>query len=349
MDCKLSVIVPTYNRAYCIKNCLEAILRCTERQMEVIVVDDGSTDNTEAVVQEVMRADNRVSLISQENNGVSKARNTGLSEARGEYLLFSDSDDWIEGENIAKLISYADMHKADIAVFGRINHYPDGRIRELLQPRKTISVGEDISAAAGMTILKNTEYGWSCCNKLYRREIAIAYDLRFIDYDSVSSEDRLFNLGYFANSSKIAFFNECAFHNIIHDGSLSKGCYFKRLVERNVQNFPTEERTQLLRFYYLSFLNNVAVIASGRNGESIGNAVKQMRETISGMDHLLKKKGLSLGKRNARLLPELSKKIRLLDWMIIERKWHSMTAAMLICLLRLLKVFESVLTNVWKI
>lgn len=348
MNYRLSVIIPTYNRAYCIENCLEAILRCTEQQMEVIVVNDGSTDDTETIVQEVMKADKRVSLISQENKGVSAARNAGLHKAQGEYLMFSDSDDWIEGENIAKLLDYADNQKADITVFGRINHYTDGKIRELLHTQRTISVCDDIGAAAGKTILKNTEYGWSCCNKLYRREIVVSQNLCFIDYSTVNSEDRLFNLGYFASAKTISFFDDCSFHNIVHDDSLSKAHYFERLVERNVnsfmwvcrylQNLPTAIRAQLLRYYYISFLNNVAVLSAGRNHESMMKAIRQVKETVAGMEGILRAQSLSLGKRNVQLLPSLGRKNRLLDCLMITMRWHSVAAAMLYIYVKFMRV-----------
>lgn len=348
MNCRLSVIIPTYNRAYCIKDCVEAILRCTEKQMEVIVVNDGSIDDTEMIVRDLMKDDERLTLISQENKGVSAARNAGLDKAQGEYLIFSDSDDWIEGENIANLLDYADSQKADIVVFGRINHYADGKILKLLHTKKTISVLDDIGAAAGQTILKNTEYGWSCCNKLYRREIVVSQNLRFIDYSTVNSEDRLFNLGVFAGAKKISFYDSCAFHNIVHDDSLSKARHFERLVERNVNSFtwvcqyirslPDEICTQLLRYYYVSFLNNVAVLSAGRNCKSLMNVIRQIKETAAEMENVLKEQSLSLGKRNAHLLPELSGKNLLLDWMLIKLKWRSLTALMMYLYVKMVKV-----------
>lgn len=316
--------------------------------MEVIVVDDGSTDETETIVRDLMKEDERLTLISQGNKGVSAARNAGLDKAQGEYLIFSDSDDWIEGENIAGLLDYADGQDADIVVFGRINHYVDGRVLKLLHNRETISVQDNIGAAAEKTILKNTEYGWSCCNKLYRREIIVSHNLHFIDYSTVNSEDRLFNLGVFAGTKKISFYDSCSFHNIVHDDSLSKVQYFENLVERNVRSFawvcqcirqlPDEIRAQLLRYYYISFLNNVAVLAAGRNGEPLMSVISQINETATGMENILKEQALSLGKGNVQLIPNLSRKNRLLDCLIIKLKWRSVAAAMLYLYVKIAKV-----------
>lgn len=348
MECRLSVIIPTYNRAYCIKDCLDAILKCAEKQMEVIVVNDGSTDDTEAVVQSIMRDDKRVRVISQKNKGVSAARNAGLRNAQGEYLLFSDSDDWIEGENITKLLDYADNQKADITVFGRINHYTDGKTKRFQYVNRTICVTDDIGAAASETILTNTEYGWSCCNKLYRRELVTSQNLCFIDYSSVNSEDRLFNLGAFVSAKVISFFDGCSFHNIVHDNSLSKVKFFDNLVERNVasyewvcrylQSLPNDVRVQLLRYYYVSFLNNIMVLAARRNREPMVKAIKQMKETIAGMESVLKTWSFSLEKGNADLLSGFSKKNRLLDYLLITRKWHSATMSMLYMYVKVMNV-----------
>jgi len=199
-----------------------------------------------------------------------------------------------------------------------------------------------------MTILNNTEYGWSCCNKLYRRELSVLQNLCFEDYNTVNSEDRLFNLGYFVHARKVSFFDGCSFHNIVHDDSLSKKHFFGRVVERNINSFelvcrylkslPADIRTQLLRFYYVSFLNNVAVLSSGRNCESMKNTIQKIKETATGMNRILKKHSMSLGKRNARLLLIPGKKNSLLDYLMITLKWHSAIAAMLHIYVKVTKI-----------
>ena len=93
----ISIIIPTYNRAYCLSECLSSIISQTYKDWELIVVDDGSTDNTEEIIQPFMQEG--IIYIKQQNQGVSSARNTGLSRARGQYIAFCDSDDrWIKNK-----------------------------------------------------------------------------------------------------------------------------------------------------------------------------------------------------------------------------------------------------------
>ena len=92
---KISIVIPTYNSEKYIARCLDSVLAQEERDFEAIVVNDGSKDKTAVLVEEYVKKDKRIILINQENGGVSKARNTGLDRAQGEYIFFVDSDDWI--------------------------------------------------------------------------------------------------------------------------------------------------------------------------------------------------------------------------------------------------------------
>ena len=100
----LSVIVPVYNGEKYIKDCLESIINQTYRDLQIIVVNDGSIDNTEAIVGEIANKDSRVQLINKENGGVSSARNLGLEYAKNEFLTFVDSDDTLDTDMYENLM-----------------------------------------------------------------------------------------------------------------------------------------------------------------------------------------------------------------------------------------------------
>lgn len=91
----VSIIVPVYNNEKYIERCLNSILNQTYTNIQIIVINDGSTDNSYKICKKYAEQDNRIFLISQKNSGVSSARNTGLKEAKGEVLSFIDSDDWV--------------------------------------------------------------------------------------------------------------------------------------------------------------------------------------------------------------------------------------------------------------
>lgn len=110
----VSVIVPVYNVEKYLKKCLDSILKQTYSNIEVILVDDGSTDGSGRICDECVKKDKRFRVVHQKNGGVAVARNTGLSKAKGEYIAFIDSDDWVKKEYIERLMQEAQEKNADV-------------------------------------------------------------------------------------------------------------------------------------------------------------------------------------------------------------------------------------------
>ena len=113
---KLSVIIPVYNVEKYLKECLDSITRQTVKDIEIICVDDGSTDNSPDILKEYQKKDSRIKIITKENGGQASARNLGIKEAQGEYIAFIDSDDFIEEEMLEKLYTKANDDNLDIAM-----------------------------------------------------------------------------------------------------------------------------------------------------------------------------------------------------------------------------------------
>ena len=113
----ISVIIPTYNRAHLIKRSAQSVLNQTYKNLELIIVDDGSTDNTKEVIDSLN--DERIVYVKQENHGVSSARNTGINVANGKYIAFQDSDDIWHSDKLEKQINTLKQNNADI-VFCKI-------------------------------------------------------------------------------------------------------------------------------------------------------------------------------------------------------------------------------------
>lgn len=116
---KISLIVPVYNVSNYLRKCLESIINQTYKNIEIIIINDGSIDNSYDICLEYKEKDKRIKLINQENMGLSEARNTGLKYATGDYIWFIDSDDYIELNSIELLITY--LKKYDIVVFNYSN------------------------------------------------------------------------------------------------------------------------------------------------------------------------------------------------------------------------------------
>lgn len=130
---KLSVIVPVYNTGKYLERCLSSILNQTERSLEVIVINDGSTDNSLAIIQELMANDPRIVLIdsSEASGNPGTPRNRGIAQARGKYLGFVDSDDWIEADYYRNLLAAADSGDLDMVFAAGYRNFLDGNFRDV--------------------------------------------------------------------------------------------------------------------------------------------------------------------------------------------------------------------------
>ncbi len=180
---KLSVIIPVYNVAEYLPKCLESILNQPFKDLEIICVNDGSTDNSLDVLKEYQAKDNRIKIIDKGNEGSGVARNTGIENALGEYLYFVDSDDWLEDNCLEKIINKADDLKTDILIFGGCSCYKtdngykkqNGGYSANKLPKKYLNKifsSEDIKK----DIFRFPSTAWV---KLYRREFFIKNNIKF--------------------------------------------------------------------------------------------------------------------------------------------------------------------------
>lgn len=131
----ISVIVPVYNVAPYLGQCIDSLIRQTYKRLEIILIDDGSTDNSRAICDEYALLDERISVIYQENSGQSVARNQGLALARGEYISFVDSDDWVEADLYEDMVHYLQRQAVDVLKFRPIKKAKHQRDRQKGKPR----------------------------------------------------------------------------------------------------------------------------------------------------------------------------------------------------------------------
>ena len=109
----ISIIIPMYNSEKTLNRCIESVLKQTYSNIEVVLINDGSTDNSRNICEEFAKKDNRIVLVNKENEGVGKARNTGLEVSNGKYISFVDSDDYIESNMIENLYNILISHNVD--------------------------------------------------------------------------------------------------------------------------------------------------------------------------------------------------------------------------------------------
>lgn len=209
----ISVVVPVYNTAKYLTDCLQSIAEQTYRDLEVLCVNDGSTDDSLQILRDFAAEDQRFRVIDQPNAGVSAARNAGLRAASGEYLAFVDGDDMLEADLYETLINLARKYNADIAHCGYRKISLDGAVKDV---SGTECLLEQNGEEALGSLLRGEHFVGSPCNKLYRR--AVLKDVRF-DENLKINEDVLFNVQSFMNAGRTVFYDVPKYHYFERNGS----------------------------------------------------------------------------------------------------------------------------------
>lgn len=214
---KISVVVPAYNTAQWLPRCLDSILAQTYENLEVIVVDDGSVDDTPRVLREYAHRDSRIVPIIQKNGGETAARLRGVAEATGEWIGFVDSDDEIEPEMYERLLGNALKYNADISNCGHQMVYADGE-RVYYYNTGLLKEQEHFTALRDLLEEKIMEPG--VCNKLYKRRLFEGVEKQ-MDYSIKNNCDLLLNYYLFTKSQKAVLEDVCPYHYRILQTSVS--------------------------------------------------------------------------------------------------------------------------------
>ena len=213
---KITVVVPTYNNAPWLVRSLDSLLAQTYPNLEIIVVNDGSTDDTKAVLDAYTAQHPSVKVIHKENGGVTSARLRGVAEASGEWIGFMDGDDIIEPQMYARLMENACAYDADISHCGHQVHFLDGRI-EYVHKTDEIRLQE---RKKGLQDLLENEVEGSLCLKLYRRALFAGLEA-WMDLSVKNNEDLLMNYYLFSRAKKSVFEGVCPYHYMLRKGSAS--------------------------------------------------------------------------------------------------------------------------------
>lgn len=223
---KVSVVVPIYNVEQYLNKCIESIVDQTYEDLEIILVDDGSTDSSPSICDEWKEKDKRVVVIHKENGGLSSARNAGLEVATGDYIMFEDSDDWLELDIVEKCVARIENDKSDLVIFGY------KKVDEKSKDLGDFTFGndtftkEEMSSQLHKRILEMSfGYAW---NKLYRLSIIKESEL-VSDGSIIDREDLCFNLQLFNYLKKISFLDCVGYYYLQRETSLLHNSDLKRL------------------------------------------------------------------------------------------------------------------------
>jgi glycosyltransferase involved in cell wall biosynthesis len=269
-----SIIIPVYKVEQYLRRCIESVLNQTYVDFEMILVDDGSPDNCGVICEEYALLDNRIRVIHQNNKGLSEARNSGLKIAKGEYILFADSDDYVDIDWIQSFLPFV-SNKHDNFVFGG---FISQRNEEEVFVYDSIEANQ-YSVDEFVRLHIESKAGFAC-NTLYYRDVIIDNNLKFSR--DVVVEDLPFNLEYLKYMNYLNFTGESHYHYVQYSHETLSKKYFpdgyRKWQEKfsaliNFINEKAESQEYLKRevatYYLYHFLNSLNNTFDSRNNKNL--------------------------------------------------------------------------------
>ena len=257
MSKKVSIIIPCYNIESYIEKCLKSIIDQTEKNIEIICVNDGSKDNTLAILQKYEQVDNRIRIINKKNGGVASARNVGIKEANGEYIMFVDGDDYIDENMVEQLYVNAKKNNIDIIKCNRYDVYPKSKKiikrRPLWEENKIIEK-DSFNEKIYMDFFKRAKLGvvWMT---LIRNEIIKENDICFNEKMCVD-EDVVFSFQVFLKAKRFMYLKDSYYYYVRHGEGLSaRGVKLEKRIESRKE--------------HIKFLKNVIKLCKIQNEEEV--------------------------------------------------------------------------------
>lgn len=226
----LSVIVPVFNVEEYLDECLTSILRCDIQNMEIIIIDDGSTDKSNQIIKGYALLDKRINVVEKENSGPSSARNEGLKRAKGAYILFVDSDDILFPDSLPLILNNSENHQADVIICDYFEFDSSGKKFRYDQAYVPEHILRDHD-----TVLKKLFYleiNFAVWNKIYKRSFLIEKNLKF--RDGIWFEDFEFVFNVFYNSKLILKENTVLIGYRQRKGSIMKSVSPKILDKKKI-------------------------------------------------------------------------------------------------------------------
>lgn len=212
--CKISFIVTVYNLEAYIEKCIKSLMRQTMKDIEIIVIDDGSKDESKEIIDRLAKEDSRIKNIYQENSGVSRARINGFNNSTGEYIIFIDGDDWVSAELAQEAYCVGSKNDYDIVCFDYYNVKYDNKIQE-----EHNNINKDVSEYEYLELILEQKINHELWNKLIKREF-----INKTNYCGINNigmgEDLAINVEFGVNKPKVRFIQGCYYYYYQRQGSV---------------------------------------------------------------------------------------------------------------------------------
>jgi glycosyltransferase involved in cell wall biosynthesis len=296
MKPKISIIVPIYNVENYIPRCFESLLGQTLENIEIIAINDGSTDSSGKILSAYVARDSRVKVIEKNNGGVSSARNEGLKQVTGEYIGFVDPDDWVDPDMYENMYLSAIQENSDIVMCTYIREFGShSKLKNFNLPEKIVYKNNELKSKVVRRLvgplneeLTNPEMldAWGTVwSKLYRSNLVLDNNLSFIDLSVIgTNEDSLFNMEAFFYANSFVFINKPYYH-YWRENNLSVTTNYKpNLVNQFINQYEKIERfinkNELGENFYAALNNRICVntLGLGLNTISKNNKTSSIRK-----------------------------------------------------------------------
>lgn len=253
----ISIIIPVYNTQNYLLKCIDSVRQQSYKNLELIFINDGSTDNSSAILAKAAKSDSRIKVIEQENSGLSAARNRGIREASGDYIMFLDSDDWLDEETCAIALEKMKQHDADVVFWSYIREYREKSLKTPLFSDKEIiwksnnirSLFRRMVGLTGKELAEpqKTDSLITAWWKLYKK--SALKDINFVDTKIIGTEDALFNVQVFSRIQSAVYIPEFFSHyrkynesSLTHQYKKNLAKQWKELYRRILQVLRTQKR-----------------------------------------------------------------------------------------------------------
>ncbi len=220
----VSVIIPIYNASKYLEGTIECIINQSYQNLEIILINDGSTDSSLDICNAYKEKDSRIVVIDKDNSGQSDSRNVGIAACHGTYIYFADSDDEMDPQLIRTCVEGIEGKNTDLYIFNYYKTYIKSNKRRDIEERAfakgLYDLGDDKKRFKFYTnILLNYGCGFEVWNRLYKAEIIKSNNIRFPKYKPVIAEDLCFNLFYMMYAQNVEVTNNRLYHYLIRDDS----------------------------------------------------------------------------------------------------------------------------------
>lgn len=291
---RLSVVVPAYKAEAYLETCLNSILNQTMKDLELIVVDDGSPDKTGEIADAVAGRDARVRVIHKKNEGAIQARKCGIEAAGGSWIAFADADDWLEPDMYAELLRIGEEKNADIVCAAYFEDGADGgSVPRLFEGDLVQSFTVEQAVRAMHTLTGITPFMW---NKIHRRYL---FEGLHHPQGNLVGEDYFLEMEMLQKAERIFQLNEPLYHYVVHPGSLSRSGFDEQ--RKRSYELHKKLRTELLKKYpkiadeiWACYLREEAAIlvAMGRNGRYDPQVAAEITQDARKHGKALRRSGL---------------------------------------------------------